>query len=68
MKTMENENLDWDAAFDHFNEIRTIYEGLVGMAGVNTGLALEHVFKPIAERFEGGERSKDLYDEMMSVE
>lgn len=68
MQETKNENLDWEKAFFHFNEIRARYQDLAGMPGVNTSLALEHVFRPLAERYERGERTKELYQEMMAVE
>lgn len=60
--------LDWDKALAHFREIRSRYQQLVGTPGVNAALALEHVFQPIAKRYYDGERSQQLFDEMMSVE
>lgn len=67
-RTGENVPLDWDAAFLHFDGARKIYQALAGTPGVNTALALEHIFRPLAERYERGERTPELYREMMSVE
>jgi len=59
---------DWDKAKAHFDEVRSNYQALQGVPGVNTTLALRLVFDPLAIRYNGGERTDDLYDEMMSVE
>jgi len=45
-----------------------IYKDLLDEPGVNTGLALAFVFEPIAKRFAGGERTRELYEEMMGVD
>jgi len=60
--------LDWDKALEHFREIRSQYQTLAGEPGVNSTLALHHVFQRIAKRYYEGERTKALFDEMMSVE
>lgn len=64
---METTELDWYAARSHFNEVQSQYFGLLGQPGVNVDFALQHVFIPLARRYEAGERTKELYDEMMSV-
>lgn len=60
----KEKQLDWVQAFAHFCEVKKQYQQLAGMPGVNTSLALEHVFRPLAERFDRGERSQELYDAM----
>lgn len=62
------ESLDWKAAELHFDGVRKTYQALAGTSGVNTELALERVFKPLSERFDKGERSEKLFNEMMNVE
>lgn len=62
------ESWDWEKALTHFREIRNQYQQLAGEPGVNSYLALRHVFQPLAHRFYAGERSQELFDEMMSVE
>lgn len=59
--------MDWITAETHFNEVMRQYEALYGMPGVNVSFALALVFRPLKARFEGGERTQQLYDEMMSV-
>lgn len=67
-ENIENESLDWKAAFGHFDSVRKSYQELAGTPGVNVSFAFEMVFRPLAERFESGERSAELYEEMMAVE
>jgi hypothetical protein len=61
------DDLDWNKALEHFREIRSQYQELAGEPGVNSTLALQHVFQPLAKRYYDGERSQELFDEMMSV-
>lgn len=66
--TTKEPELDWDKAKSHFDKIQQQYEDLRNMPGVNTSLALAIVFAPLLHRFETGERTATLYDEMMSIE
>lgn len=67
-KEIEENDLNWEKAFKHFSIVRKSYQDLAGTPGVNTSFALEMVFRPLAERYESGERTKELYDAMMEVE
>lgn len=58
----------WQQAKARFDETKRVYEEMEGTPGVNTSLALLAVFAPLERRYEGGERTPDLYDSMMSVE
>ena len=59
----------WDEeARIHFDAVRESYQALEGTPGVNTTLALRAVFDPLASRYNNGERSKELYDQMFAVE
>jgi hypothetical protein len=60
--------MDWDKAKAHFDYVRKEYEGQIGKPGANTALALCFVFDPIADRYDDGERTKELYDKMLGVE
>lgn len=60
--------LDWDLAKNHFDSTRQQYMDLEGMPGVNTTIALRHVFDPLARRYNQGERSSELHAEMLAVE
>lgn len=64
----EEKPLDWEAARKYFDEVRSEYQRLAGTPGVNTELALSLTFRPLAQRFESGERTRELYDEMMGVQ
>lgn len=59
---------DWDKAKERFDRVVSQYESLRGMPGVNVTIALTFVFVPLLERYNAGERSAALYQEMMSVE
>lgn len=59
--------MDWEKAKAHFDEVRKQYQDLEGKPGVNTSFALHFTFTPLARRFNSGERTKELYDEMMEV-
>ena len=61
-------DLDWDAAKKCFDAVRKQYQDMEGTPGVNTTMALRMVFDPLSVRYNNGERTQDLYDEMMSVE
>lgn len=60
--------LDFDAAKAHFDSVRAIYQSMEGMPGANTTFALRGTFDPLSIRYNNGERSQELYDEMMGVE
>jgi hypothetical protein len=64
----ENDFLDWEQALIYFGQVRQTYQELAGTPGVNTSFALEHVFGPLAERYDAGERTLELYEAMSSVE
>ena len=58
---------DWNAALTHFREVRRQYTELVGVPNANQHYALEFVFRPLIQRFYKGERSAELYRQMMNV-
>ena len=57
------DNLDWDSAKDCLKEIRQQYTD-IGVAGIP---ALTAVINPLLIRYENGERSKALFDEIMGL-
>jgi len=59
---------DWKKAKERFDTVRSQYQELEGVPGVNTTFALRAVFDPLAIRYNSGERTKELYNEMLSVE
>lgn len=59
---------DWDKVKQRFDTIRKQYQDMEGTPGVNTTYALRIVFDPLAKRYNRGERTQGLYDEMMGVE
>lgn len=58
------EELNWDVTEKHFNEIREAYQNLPVMSGA-FGLSL---LNKLHSRFESGERTQELFDEMMAVQ
>lgn len=56
--------LDWVKAKEYLDEVRQNYTS-IGSAGL---LALQLTINPLLIKFEKGDRSKDLYDEIMSLE
>lgn len=65
---MIDDTMDWPAAKAHFDCCRQIYMDLEGTPGVFTTLALRLTFDPLAKRYNSGERTRELYDAMRSVE
>jgi len=61
---IEKIDLNWDSAKEHLQEIRMRYTE-IGAAGI---MALTLTLNPLLIRYEKGERTQDLYDEMMSSE
>jgi hypothetical protein len=59
--------MDWQNAFDRLMEHRSTYVDLIGTPGVNVNFALSQI-DVILKRYNSGERTKKLYDEMMSME
>ncbi len=58
----------WDVAKENFDKILELYKSMIGQPGVNTTLAIAMTFDPLLKRYNSGERSKELYDAMVSVE
>jgi len=65
---LQAKDLDWEKAKEHLDEITDRYKRLVGVPGVNTSLALTLVMYPLLRRFNSGERTQELYNEMLEVE
>ncbi len=57
------EKLNWIEAKEHLMEMRTAYEDL-GSPGL---FGLVHVINPLVLRLIGGERTAQLYTEVMAV-
>lgn len=60
--------MDWIKCERHFRSVMGHYGQLAGAPGVNVMPALAMVFQPLLKRFEEGERTQELYDEMLAVE
>lgn len=66
--TMTITDEQWATAKRHFDEVKAQYVDLMGMPGVSVGPALMVTFEPLARRFNKGERSPELYQQLLSVE
>jgi hypothetical protein len=55
---------EWAEAKSHIDEIRRLYFS-IGVAGIP---ALRMVIDPLLIRFENGERTDDLFDDIMKLE
>ena len=55
---------DWKKAVDHLNMLIVEYAS-IGFAGT---FGLNVVLVPLKKRYDSGERSRELYDEIMSCE
>jgi hypothetical protein len=60
--------MDWEKAKLHFDDVRREYQELEGKPGINTTGALRLTFDPLAIRYNGGERTQELFELMMNVE
>jgi hypothetical protein len=56
--------MDWEKAESWLKEIENMYTE-IGSAGY---LALNCVIRPLRDRFNKGERTQELHDEIMSLE
>lgn len=68
---MMNEEItteQWEKAKAHFDHVYNAYTELENTPGVNVSFAIAMVFMPLSDRFERGERSRELYEEMLAVE
>ena len=65
---LQEKTINWEKAKEHLDEITDRYKRLVGIPGVNTSLALILVMYPLAFRYDSGERTQELYNEMLEVE
>jgi hypothetical protein len=59
--------MDWEKATAYLSEVRKQYEAIIGMPQANPLVGL--MFIDMAQRrLDSGERTQDLYDEIMSLE
>lgn len=61
---MEEENEGWEAAKNHLDEISQAIEDTRGMPRVSM-VFYETQYKGLRERYNSGERTEELYDEIM---
>ena len=58
----------WEKAKAHFDTIYDAYIELQDTPGVNVTFAIAMTFMPLSHRYDRGERSQNLYEEMLAVE
>lgn len=56
---------EWEKAVEHAKMIKEEYDKLVSMPGVNATFALGHINRDIT-RYANGERTQELYNELLS--
>ena len=54
---------DWDYAEEYLREMKQAYED-IGWVG---GFGLSNTIIPLLDRFENGERTADLYEQIMDI-
>ena len=58
----------WSKTLCYFNNIYAGYKESINTPGVCISYSLEYVLKPLLTRYENGERSEALFNEMQNVE
>lgn len=59
-------NWEWEETERYLNDVIASYLSLVNTPGVSVGFAVKHV-NAVKSRFDAGERTEALYDEIMSL-
>jgi len=65
---MAEDSLNWEDTKEYFDSVFDQYKEMLGMPGVMAGPAIMFTFDPLERRYQNGERTKKLHDEMMAVE
>lgn len=60
--------ISWKEAHDHLLRHMREYLDLLDVPGTNTRFALTLTFMPLLARYIAGERTPELYEEMMNVQ
>jgi hypothetical protein len=59
--------MEWDKAKQHLETVLGYYKELIGQPGVNVFFGLAYL-DTLMKRYLSGERTQELYDEMMESE
>jgi len=59
--------MDWDTAEWHLKDVIDQYKSLIGVRGVNPMFGLSYL-NTLMTRFLDGERTQELYDDMIDCE
>ena len=62
------DELNWQKAEEKLHVTLENYKELIGVPGVNVMFALNLVILPLKARFDQGERTPELYAEIMALE
>lgn len=57
---------DWSRAEAHLRKVREAYHGQMEMSGMQPLLGLDEI-ATVEARFQGGERTQELYQEIMAL-
>ena len=55
--------MDWDKAEEHLKTCESVYAEV----GSNAYWFMSYIIRPLRDRFNKGEQTQDLYDEIMSI-
>ena len=61
-------NKQWSAINVRTIKLRDAYIMLGQIPGTNVNFAVHMVIDPLLKRYDGGERTQELYDEMVALE
>lgn len=61
-------NEEWKKAKEYLVELEKTYLNLSIFKNVNTMFVCRMVIEPLLDRYDNGERTDDLYSEMLAVE
>lgn len=63
MTLTNNDKMDWQKAEEHLKTCERVYREI----GISGSFALTLVINPVRVRFNNGERSQELFDEILGI-
>lgn len=60
--------MNWNEAKAHFDATYQLYLDARQMPGISVERAIAERFRPLAQRYRAGERSRELYEAMRTIE
>jgi len=58
----------WEQVKVYFDDILQSYKTLIGRPGVCVEYTIKYILEPLLKRYNKGERTEELYNEMMNIE